>query len=106
MKIRKGDNVKILVGKDSGKSGVVEAVFLDQNKVVVKGIHLLKKHIKPSQKNPQGGIIDINKKIDVSDVMLICPSCGKNTKVSYKIEKDSKIRICKKCKASVEVDKK
>lgn len=106
MKIKKGDNVKILVGKDSGKSGVVEAVFADQNKITVKGIHILKKHVKPSQKNPQGGILDINKKIDVSDVMLICPNCGKNTKIGYKQENDKKIRTCKKCNNSVEVSEK
>ncbi len=103
MKIKKNDNVKVIIGKDSGKSGLVEAVFADLNKVIVKGIHIQKKHIKPSQKNPQGGIIDINKKLDVSDVMLICPNCGKTTRIGYKIEKDKKIRICKKCKQSVEV---
>ncbi len=102
MKIKKKDNVKMIVGKDSGKSGLVEAVFHDQNKIVIKGIHILKKHIKPSQKNPQGGIIDINKKIDVSDVMLICPNCGKPTRIGQKVENDKKIRICKKCKQSVE----
>ncbi len=104
MKIKKNDNVKVIVGKDSGKSGLVEATF-DDLRVVVKGIHIQKKHIKPSQKNPQGGIIDINKKLDVSDVMLVCPNCGKPTRVGLKIEKDKKIRICKKCKQSVEVSK-
>lgn len=91
----------ISVGKDRGKSGIVERVFSD-NKVVIKGIHIMKKHVKPSKKNPQGGIIDINKKIDVSDVMLVCPNCGKNTRVGYKIDKKVKIRICKKCLQSVE----
>ena len=102
MKIKKNDNVMITVGKDRGKSGIVERVFPDA-KVVVKGIHIMKKHVKPSKKNPQGGIIDINKKIDISDVMLVCPNCGKRTRVGYKIEKDIKTRICKKCSGSVEV---
>lgn len=103
MKIKKGDTVKILVGKDRGKTGEVERVFPDEEKVVVKGIHQMKKHVKPSQKNPQGGIIDINRKTDISDVMLVCPSCGKPTRVGYNIANDQKVRICKKCKQSVEV---
>lgn len=101
MKIKKNDNVMVIVGKDRGKSGIVERVFPD-NKVVIKGIHVMKKHIKPSKKNPQGGIIDINKKLDVSDVMLVCPNCGKRTRIGYKIDKNVKLRICKKCAQSVE----
>ena len=105
MKIRKGDTVKLIVGKDRGKSGLVEGVFLAEDKVVVKGIHLQKKHVKPSKQNPSGGIIEKNKKIDVSSVMLVCPSCGKAIRVGYKISQDSKIRICKKCGRSVESGK-
>jgi len=102
VKMKKGDTVKVLNGKDNGKSGVVERIFADDNKAIVKGIHILKKHVKPSQKNPSGGIIDINKKIDISDLMVVCPNCGKPTRTGYMIEKDVKIRICKKCKKSVD----
>lgn len=102
IKIKKGDTVKVLTGKDNGKSGVVERVFAVENKAVVKGVHILKKHVKPSQKNPSGGIIDINKKMDVSDLMLVCPNCGKPSRVGYIVEKDVKIRVCKKCKKSVD----
>ena len=102
VKIKKNDTVKVLAGKDSGKSGLVEVVFADENKAQVKGIHILKKHVKPSQKNPSGGIIDINKKMDLSSLMLVCPNCGKPTRVGYTIEKDVKVRICKKCKKSVD----
>ena len=102
MKIKKGDNVKIMLGKDRSKSGLVEFVFPERNLIVVKGIHQMKKHLKPSQKNPKGGIIDINKKINVSNVMLLCPNCGKNTRINYQIAENNKIRICVKCKKSVE----
>ncbi len=102
MKVKKNDNVMILAGKDSGKTGVVERVFPKENKLVIKGIALAKKHVKPSRKNPQGGIIDINLKIDGSNALIVCPSCGKPTKVGYKIADKKKIRICKKCGQSLE----
>ena len=102
MKIKKGDNVRVIAGKDFGKSGVIEAVFPLENKIIVKGVALAKKHVKPSRKNPQGGILDINLKIRSSNVMLVCPSCGKPTKVSYKITDGHKQRICKKCSQSTE----
>lgn len=105
MKLKKNDNVKIIVGKDNGKTGIVE--YAKNNKLIIKGINIQKKHIKPSQKNPKGGIIDINKRVDSSDAMLICPSCGKTTRIGYKIDKNQKIRICKKCQKSVdEINKK
>lgn len=102
MKIKKGDNVRIMAGKDRSKSGQVEYVFPERNLLVVKGIHLMKKHLKPSQKNPKGGIIDINKKINVSNVMLLCQNCGKTTRIGYQITDKNKIRICVKCKKSIE----
>lgn len=102
MKIKKNDNVMVIVGKDRGKSGIVESVFPAFKKAVVKGIHIMKKHVKPSKKNPQGGIIDMNMKLDISNLMLICPNCGKLTRIGYKIEKAGKIRVCKKCNVSVE----
>ena len=98
MKIRKSDNVYILSGKDKGKTGVVEAAFPKADKIIVKGIALVKKHIKPSKKHPQGGIIEINQKIDASNVMIVCSACGKFTKVGYSISEDGlKTRTCKKC---------
>ena len=102
VRIKKGDNVRIMAGKDSGKSGIVESVSAATGRVMVKGLNMYKKHVKPSRKYPTGGIIDINKSIDVSNVMLICPNCGKMTRVAYDFENQSKIRICKKCSKSVE----
>lgn len=103
IKIKKGDNVYVLVGKDNGKSGIVDAVLSDNNKIIVKGLNIAKKHVKPSKKYPSGGIIDLNRGMDVSNLGLICPNCGKITRIEYSVEKDVKMRICKKCKKSVEV---
>jgi len=102
MKIKKNDNVIVLAGKDNGKTGVVEKVFPSTGRLVVKGIALAKKHIKPSKKNPQGGIIDINLSINASNVLIVCPSCGKPTKIAYNIKDGKKTRICKKCSQSLE----
>ena len=102
MKLKKSDNVKILAGKDSGKTGVIERVFPAENKIVVKGIAMAKKHVKPSRKNTQGGIIDINLKIDASNAIIVCPNCSQPTKIAYEIKDKNKIRICKKCKQSIE----
>lgn len=102
MKIKKGDTVKILTGKDQGKTSVVDFVFPKEEKLIVKGIQNIKKHLKPSKKNPSGGIIDLNQKINISNVILVCPNCGKFSKIKYSISKDTKIRTCKKCNKSVE----
>jgi len=102
MKIKKNDNVIVLAGKDNGKTGVVEKVFPSTGRLVVKGIALAKKHIKPSKKNPQGGIIDINLSINASNVLIVCPSCSKPTKIAYNIKDGKKTRICKKCSQSLE----
>jgi large subunit ribosomal protein L24 len=102
MRIKKNDNVAVIAGKDKGKSGLVERVFPKENKLVVKGIAIAKKSVKPSRKAPQGGIIEINQKIDASDVMMICPACGKLTKVEYKVTEKGKTRVCKKCNQSLE----
>jgi large subunit ribosomal protein L24 len=105
MKIKIGDNVKILAGKDSGKTGVVERIFPTEGRIIVKGIALAKKHVKPSRSNPQGGIIDINQKINISNAALVCPSCGKPTRVGYTVVEGNKSRICRKCDQGVEAAK-
>src|SRR3989338_2903572 len=100
MKIKKGDKVKILLGKDSGKEGNVEFVVGKDNRVFVSGANLYKRHVKKMQ-NIEGGIIEIPKSIDVSNVALICPSCNKPTKVGYQKNADIKMRICRKCKKEI-----
>lgn len=97
MKIIKNDKVVITKGKDKGKTANVTKVLIDSNKVIVSGINKYKKHLKPTQLNPQGGISDIELPIAVSNVSIVCTSCNKKTRVGYKILKDKKIRVCKKC---------
>jgi large subunit ribosomal protein L24 len=106
MKIKKNDNVTVIAGKDRGKTGIVESVFLADNKVVVSGIAIYKKNVKPTRKSPKGGIIEINAKISASNVAVICPSCSKITKSAYSLSGDKKIRVCRKCKGSLEIEKK
>jgi large subunit ribosomal protein L24 len=102
MKLRKNDNVMILAGKDRGKTGIIERVYPKEDRMIVKGIAMAKKCIKPSKKSPQGGIIDINLKVYASKAMIVCPACSKPTKITYKITGDKKMRICKKCGQSLE----
>jgi len=102
MKLKKNDNVMVIAGKDRGKTGVIERVFPAFGKVVVKGVGISKKHLKPSRKNPSGGIIEINQKIDASNVIVICPSCGKPSRISYKITDKNKTRVCGHCAGSLE----
>ena len=96
MKIKKGDKVKVLLGKDKGKEGKVEFVLGKDRKVFVSGSNLYKRHVKKVGEM-EGGIIDLPKPMDISNVGLICPNCNKITKVGYKIEGAIKVRVCKKC---------
>lgn len=98
MKIKKSDKVLISKGKDKGKTAKVEKVIPAKNQVVLTGFNVYKKHLKPSKKNPHGGIIDINLPISVSNIMVICPRCERSTRISHKIVSKKKLRICKKCK--------
>ena len=101
MKILKGDKVKILIGKDKGRDGEVILSIPKKNRIIVKGLNIYKKHIK-STKDQKGGIIEKERALLVSKVALICPSCGKTTRVGYLVDKaGDKNRICKKCKALI-----
>jgi large subunit ribosomal protein L24 len=101
MKIRKGDKIRVMAGKDKGRDGVVEKVYKNANKVIVTGMNLYKKHVKKNEKMPQGGIVDLPRAIDVSKLALVCSKCGKATRVGIKIEKNKKYRICKKCDSKI-----
>lgn len=102
MKIKKNDNILVISGKDRGKQGKVEHVFPKLNKVTVTGINLSKHHLKPSRKNPQGGIVDKPKPIDVSNIIIVCPRCSKPSRIGFKKTGGKKIRICKKCHESLD----
>ncbi len=99
LKIKKGDRVKVLLGKDRGREGMVKMVLPKEKKVLVEGINLVKKHIKSRGKDKPGGILEIEQPILVSKVAVICPECKKPTRVGYQITSESKkIRICRHCK--------
>jgi len=101
MKIKKGDKVRVIYGKDKGKEGVVEKVYQKANKVLIAGVNLYKRHIKKNEKMPQGGIIDVPRPLDVSKVMLICPKCKKPTRVGFLVDGKKKFRLCKKCQSKI-----
>ena len=97
MKIKKGDRVVVLQGKDRGKEGVVMRALPSKGKVIVEGVNIAKKHQKPTRATMQGGIIDKDMPLDVSNVALLCPKDGA-TRVGYKLtEGGDKARICRKC---------
>ncbi len=101
MKIKKGDKVKVIAGRDEGRDGVVEKVFEKSNAVVIPGINIYKKHIKKNEQMPQGGVVEIPRPLNMSKVMLICPKCGKTARVGYEIKGNKKSRICKQCKSQI-----
>jgi large subunit ribosomal protein L24 len=95
-KIKKNDMVMVIAGNDRGKTGKVLKVFPDTNRIIVEGVNMHKKHRKPTQQMPQGGILSIEAPIHISNVKLIAPKSGVATRVGFKILKDgSKVRVCK-----------
>ncbi|OGE30875.1 50S ribosomal protein L24 [Candidatus Daviesbacteria bacterium RIFCSPHIGHO2_01_FULL_44_29] len=108
-KLRKGDKVKIMVGKDNGRDGVVERVSIKEGKVFITGMNIAKRHVKATQ-GMEGGIIEITKPLNIANVALICPNCGKPARIGFSFadhKKGSpqkavgKVRICKKCKKEI-----
>ncbi len=97
MKITKGDKVRVIKGKDRGRESTVEKVLPKEQKVVVSGLNIYKKAVRPKQQSQKGGIVEITKPLPVENVMLLCPKCNKPTRVGYKIEGDKKLRLCKNC---------
>ncbi|WP_078382547.1 50S ribosomal protein L24 [Sutcliffiella halmapala] len=96
MHVKKGDKVVVISGKDKGKQGVILESFPKKDRVLVEGINIVKKHAKPSQENPQGGIINREAPIHVSNVMPLDPKSGEPTRVGYKVVDGKKVRVAKK----------
>ena len=101
MFVRKDDKVVVLSGRDKGKEGKVLAAMPKEDKVIVEGVSVASKHVKPKKQGEQGGIIKVETPIYASKVMVVCPKCGKPTRVAHKIEGDKKVRACKKCGAAL-----
>ncbi len=105
MKLRKGDQVKVIAGKDRGKTGTIEAVLPRQGRVVVSGVNVLKKSVKPAPNIKQAGLVEFAAPLDVSNVMLLDPKSGKPTRVGYVVKqvggKRRKVRIAKASGAEI-----
>jgi len=97
--IKKGDQVKILTGKDKGKEGRVLKVFPKDFKVLVEGLNVFKKRVRPKRQGEKGQMIDLPRPLLRDNVMLVCKSCKKPTRVGHRVDGDRKTRVCKKCQA-------
>lgn len=102
MRIKKGDTVTVISGKDKGATGAVMRAIPESRKVVVEKVAVAKKAQRPTRENPQGGIISIEMPIHVSTVMLVCPNCSQPTRVAMHIEDGKKVRMCKKCQKDID----
>ena len=107
MKIKKGDQVKVVSGKESGKTGKVLRVDTEHRRVVIERLNMMKKHTKPNpKKNPQGGVIEREAAIDASNVMVVCPSCGQPTRVGYRmLDNGDKVRMCRREGCGKDIDR-
>ena len=99
--VKTGDNVQVISGKDAGKTGKVLAVGPAEGKVIVEGLNMGTKHVKPRRQGEQGGIVKAEGAMYASKVMPVCPKCNKPTRIGHKVEGDKKVRICKKCGAEI-----
>lgn len=103
MNVKKGDKVLVLAGKDKGKKGEIIRSIPSTQRVVVEGANMVKKAMRPTQQNPQGGIATVEAAMHVSNVMLICPSCDAATRVGRKRNENGKlVRVCKKCGKNID----
>lgn len=103
IRIKKDDKVKVLTGKDKGKIGKVLKVVKKTNRIVVENINMVKVHQRPSQENPQGGIVEKAMPMDLSNLMLMCNSCVKPTRIGIKqLEDGKRVRVCKKCNQQID----
>jgi large subunit ribosomal protein L24 len=101
MKIKKNDQVLIISGDEKGKKGKVLKAMPGQEKVIVEGVNLAKKHIRPKQRGQKGQIVKIPKPVNISKIKIICPKCGQAARISYDVSGETKSRICKKCSAKL-----
>ena len=106
LNVRKGDNVKVLTGKDKGKTGKVLATDPKTNKVLVEGVNIATHHLKARSATDQGGKKKVEAPIDGSNVQIVCPSCGKSVRVRHQDVDGKNVRVCAKCGASLDVDRK
>lgn len=97
MKLKQGDKIVVTVGKDKGREGKIDSILGKKEKVLVPGINMFKKHMRKTEKS-EGGIIEFTRSLPIANVALVCPECGKPTRVGYTLVEKKKERMCKKCK--------
>ncbi len=97
MKIKKGDTVLIISGKDKGKKAKVLEAFPKLDRIIVEGANIVKRHRRPRQEREKGQVVEVPSPINVSNVKLVCPKCGQTTRVGYRMTEKGKYRFCKKC---------
>ncbi len=96
-KIRKDDTVEVIAGKDKGKRGTVVRVIAKKDAVIVSGVNIVKKAMKKRSQQDQGGIVEIEAPLNISNVGIVCKKCGRPVKIGYKFNGDKKVRVCRKC---------
>lgn len=101
MKLKKGDQIIVTLGKDKGRKGKIEKIFPKNGKILVPGINMYKRHMKRRDEKHPGGIIDIARPMLSSKVSLFCPKCNQKTRIGYLVMKDGKERICRKCEQKI-----
>lgn len=106
MKVKKNDTVYVLTGKDAGKTGTVLEALPKDNRIKVEGVNIQKKSKKARNTNEQSAIVEQNGPINASNVLVVCPSCGKGTRVKYQVVDGNKVRVCAKCGATLDQAKK
>jgi len=99
MKIKKGDNVLVISGKDTGKTAKILKSLPKEGKVLAEGVNLKTRHIRPKKQGEKGQVVKVPMPFDVSNIKFVCPKCQKATRLSYKISGNKKFRVCKKCKS-------
>lgn len=101
MKVKKGDTVLIISGKDKGRTAKILRSLPKERMILVEGMNLKSKHVKPKKQGEKGQVVKVSLPVDVSNTKFLCPKCGKASRLGYKMEGDKKFRICKKCKSEV-----
>jgi large subunit ribosomal protein L24 len=101
MKIKRGDQIIVTAGKDKGRKGKVEKVYSKDGSLLVPGLNMFKRHQKKRDERHEGGIIEYNRPLSVGKVALLCPKCGKPTRVGYVVTKGQKERVCRKCESRI-----
>ncbi len=102
MHIDKNDTVEVIAGDDKGSRGKVLKTFPEQNRIIVEKVNFIKRHTRPTQKNPKGGILEKEAPVNASNVMIVCPKCGATTRVGHaRLADGSKERVCKRCNEQI-----